>query len=68
MNPFTYLVIFHLKTIVYQNVNLPHTYGHCPPKHPFVILELSNSLYGSQTYSNHMESQCLTYITIFIKK
>jgi len=23
--------------------------------------------HGSQTYSNHMESQCLIYITIFIK-
>jgi hypothetical protein len=33
----TYLVIFHLKVIVCQNVNLPHTYGHNPQKHPFVI-------------------------------
>jgi hypothetical protein len=24
----TYLVIFHLKVIIFQNVNLPHTYGH----------------------------------------
>jgi hypothetical protein len=33
----TYIVIFHLKVIVCQNVNLPHTYGHNPQKHPFVI-------------------------------
>ncbi len=33
----TYLIIFHLKVIVCQNVNLPHTYGHKPQKHPFVI-------------------------------
>ncbi len=34
---FTYLVIFHLKMIVCQNVNLSHTYGDNPQKHPFVI-------------------------------
>jgi hypothetical protein len=34
---FTYLVIFHLKVIVCQNVNLSHTYCHCPQKHPFLI-------------------------------
>jgi hypothetical protein len=28
----TYLIIFHLKVIVFQNVNLPHTYGHNPQK------------------------------------
>jgi hypothetical protein len=33
----TYLVIFHLKVIVCQNVNLPHTYVHHFEKHPFVI-------------------------------
>jgi hypothetical protein len=27
-----YFVIFHLKVIVCQNINLPHTYGHCPQK------------------------------------
>jgi len=27
-------VIFHLKVIVCQNVILPHTYGHHPPKTP----------------------------------
>ncbi len=37
MNHFTYLVIFHLKVIVCQNVNLPHACGHRPQKHPFVI-------------------------------
>jgi len=37
MSHLTYLVIFHLKVIVCQNVNLPHTYGHCPQKHPFVL-------------------------------
>jgi len=37
MTHLTCLVIFHLKMIVCQNVNLPHTYGHCPRKHPFVI-------------------------------
>jgi hypothetical protein len=37
MNHLTYLVIFHLKVIVCQNVNLPHTYRHGPQKHPFVI-------------------------------
>jgi hypothetical protein len=26
----TYLVIFHLKIIVCQNINLPHTYGYYP--------------------------------------
>ncbi len=26
----TYFVIFHLKMIVCQNVNLTHTYGHYP--------------------------------------
>jgi hypothetical protein len=29
MAHFTYLVIFHLKIIVCQNINLPHTYGYC---------------------------------------
>jgi hypothetical protein len=34
----TYLVIFHLKVFVCQNVNLPHTYYvHHSEKHPFVI-------------------------------
>jgi hypothetical protein len=33
----TYLVIFHLKVISCQIYNLPHTYGHNPQKHPFVI-------------------------------
>jgi hypothetical protein len=33
----TYLVIFHLEVIVCQNVNLSHTYGHHPQKHPFMI-------------------------------
>ncbi len=37
MTRFTYLVIFHLKVIVCQNVNLSHTYGHCLQNHPFVI-------------------------------
>jgi hypothetical protein len=40
MTHLTYLVIFHLKMIVCQNVNLPHTtylHGHRPQKHPFVI-------------------------------
>jgi hypothetical protein len=37
MTHVTYLVIFHLKMIVCQNVNLSHTYGHRPQKHPFVI-------------------------------
>ncbi len=32
-----YFAIFHLKVIVYQNFNLPHTYGHHPKKHPCVI-------------------------------
>jgi len=33
----TYLVIFHLKVIVYQNVNLPLAHGHHPKKHSYVI-------------------------------
>jgi len=37
INHLTYLVIFHLKMIVCQNVNLPHIYGHNPQKHLFVI-------------------------------
>jgi hypothetical protein len=37
MTHLTYLVIFHFKVIVCQNVNLPHTYGHRPQKHTFVI-------------------------------
>jgi hypothetical protein len=37
MTYLTYLVIFHLKVIVYQKVNLPHTYDQYPQKHPFVI-------------------------------
>ncbi len=37
MTHLTYLVVFRLKVIVYQNVNLSHTYGLCPKKHPFVI-------------------------------
>jgi hypothetical protein len=36
MTHLTYLVIFHLKMIVCQNVNLQHTYGHHLQKHPFV--------------------------------
>ncbi len=31
MSHLTYLVIFHLKVIVCQNVNLPHTYGDALP-------------------------------------
>ncbi len=53
--------------IVCQNVNLPHAYGHHPQKHPFVTWKLSNFSHGSQTYSNHMESQCLIDITKFIR-
>ncbi len=67
INHFTYLVIFHLKMIVCQNINLPHIYNYRPQKHAFVIWELLNSSHGSQTYSNHMESQCLINITNFIK-
>jgi hypothetical protein len=37
MTHLTYFVIFHLKVIVCQNVNLPHVYGYSPKKHPFVI-------------------------------
>jgi len=37
MTHLAYLVIFHLKAIVCQNVNLPHTYDHRPQKQPFVI-------------------------------
>ncbi len=37
MTHLTYLVILHLKVIVCENVNLPHTYGHCLKKHQFVI-------------------------------
>jgi hypothetical protein len=37
MTRLTYMVIFHLKMIVGQNINLPHTYGYYPQKHPFVI-------------------------------
>ncbi len=32
MTHLTYLLIFHVKMIVCQNVNLPHTYGPCPQK------------------------------------
>ncbi len=32
----TYLVIFHLKMIICQNVNLPHICDHRTKKHPFV--------------------------------
>jgi hypothetical protein len=67
MTHITYIFIFHLKVIVCQNVNLLHTYGHRPQKHPFVIWYLSNSSHGSQTYSNHMESQCLVDTINFIK-
>jgi hypothetical protein len=56
---FTYFVIFHLKVIVCQNVNLPHTYDHNPQKHPFVIWQLLKFSHSSQTYSNHMKSQFL---------
>ncbi len=37
MTHLTYLVIFHLRMIVCQNVDLSHTYGDCPKNHPFVI-------------------------------
>jgi predicted N-acetyltransferase YhbS len=37
MTRFTYFVIFHLKMIVCQNVNLSHTYDHCFENHQFVI-------------------------------
>ncbi len=30
---FAFLFIFHLKVIICQNFNLPHTYGHCPEKY-----------------------------------
>jgi hypothetical protein len=33
----TYLVISHVKMIVCQNVDLPHSYDHHPQKHPFMI-------------------------------
>jgi hypothetical protein len=32
-----YFIIFQLKMIVCQNVNLLHTCGHCFEKHQFVI-------------------------------
>jgi len=34
---FTYFVIFHLKVIVCENVNLQHINVYNPQKHPFVI-------------------------------
>jgi predicted N-acetyltransferase YhbS len=37
MTRFTYFVIFHLKMIVCQNVNLSHTYDHRFENHQFVI-------------------------------
>ncbi len=37
MTHLTDIVFFHLKMIVCQNVNLPHTYDQHPQKHPFVI-------------------------------
>jgi hypothetical protein len=36
MTHLTYLVLFHLKVIVCQNVNLSLTYYQRPQKHPFV--------------------------------
>ncbi len=33
----TYLDIFHLKMIICQNVNLPHSYGHCREKYQVVL-------------------------------
>jgi hypothetical protein len=33
----TYIVIFHFKMIIYQNINLSHNYEHHPEKHQFMI-------------------------------
>jgi hypothetical protein len=38
----TYIVIFHFKMIIYQNINLPYNYEHHPEKHQFMIWLLSN--------------------------
>ncbi len=38
-----------------------------PPKIPICDMIIINSSHGSQTYSNHMESQCLINTTNFIK-
>jgi hypothetical protein len=68
MAHFTYLVIFHLKVIIFQNVNLPHTYGHHLEKTSICnMIKLSNFSHGSQTYSNRMESKYLIDTKNFIK-
>ncbi len=56
MTHLTDLVIFHLKVTVCQNVDLSHTYGDCPQKHPF-LYDNYQTFHGSQIYSNHMKSQ-----------
>jgi hypothetical protein len=64
----TYFVIFHLKVIIFENVNLPHTYGHRLEKTSICnMITLSNFSHGSQTYSNRMESQYLIDTKNFIK-
>jgi hypothetical protein len=53
MAHFIFLAMFHLKMILCQNFNLPHTYGHYfEKKNSFLIWWLSNFSHGSQTYYN----------------
>jgi hypothetical protein len=52
MTHVTYLVIFHLKMIVCQNVNLPHIDGHHPQKthlwyNNYQILHMAHKLFQS---------------------
>jgi hypothetical protein len=61
----TYLIIFHLKMIVCQNVNLPHTYGHDPKTthlwyDNYQIIHMTPKLIP-------MEWQCLGDATNFMK-
>jgi hypothetical protein len=47
------LKFWHLKMIVYQNYNLPHTYGHrLGKKNTICDMMIINSLHGSKNYSN----------------
>jgi hypothetical protein len=61
---FIYLVIFHLKVIIYQNFNL--TYIVIALKNIHLCYDNHQTPHGSQTYSNRMESQYLISITNFL--
>jgi hypothetical protein len=63
MTNLIYLVIFHLKMIIYQNVNLPHICGHHPktPICDMIIIKLVTWL------TNLFQSYAITMFNRYYK-